>query len=140
MKKNIILLTALLLIGCGTLKKDKSSEETETKTDLNASKIDKSNEIGGSIVLRPFNPQKPIINGKDTIHNATIEKHYYTKERIVKDTISKKEESKTDINTKNVERDNTELFRGIAREFFILLAVLFLINLAYKHFTKKPLL
>ena len=140
MKKILLLLTPLLLIGCGTLKKDKSSEETETKTDLKASTIDKSNEVGGSFILRPFNPQKPIINGKDTFFNATIEKYYYTKDRIVKDTIYKKEESKTDIDIKNVERDNTELFRGIAREFFILLAVLFLINLAYKHFTKKPLL
>jgi len=28
------------------------------------------------------------------------------------------------------------LFRGIAREFYILLAILFVIYLAYKHFTK----
>jgi hypothetical protein len=119
------------------MKKDKSSTETESKTDLNASKTDKSTEVGGSFILRPFNPQKPIIvNGKDSIQNAIIEKHYYTKDRIVKDTISKMETVETDIDTKNVERDNTELFRGIAREFLILLAILFLINLAYKHFTK----
>ena len=140
MKKTLILLTAFSLFSCGIIKKDKQSTEVETQTDFNASKTDKSHEIGGSVILRPFDPAKGIVYGKDTIYNATIEKHYYTKERIVKDTISKKEESKTDINTKNVERDNTELFRGIAREFFILLAVLFLINLAYKLFTKKPLL
>ena len=136
MKKTLILITAFSLLSCGSMKKDTTSTETESKTDLNASKTDKSNEVGGSFILRPFNPSKPIINGKDTIYNATIEKHYYTKDRIVKDTISKKEEQTTDIDTKNVERDNTELFRGIAREFFILLAILFLINLAYKHFTK----
>lgn len=135
-KKTLILITTFSLLSCGTMKKDTTSTETESKTDLNASTTDKSNEVGGSFILRPFNPSKPIINGKDTIYNATIEKHYYTKDRIVKDTISKKEEQTTDIDTKNVERDNTELFRGIAREFFILLAILFLINLAYKHFTK----
>ena len=136
MKKTLILLTAFSLFSCGSMKKDTTSTETESKTDLNASKTDKSTEVGGSFILRPFNPSKPIINGKDTIYNATIEKHYYTKDRIVKDTISKKEEQTTDIDTKNVERDNTELFRGIAREFFILLIILFVINLAYKHFTK----
>ena len=136
MKKILIIITAFSLFSCGSMKKDVTSTETESKTDLNASTTDKSNEVGGSFILRPFNPSKPIINGKDTIYNATIEKHYYTKDRIVKDTISKKEEQTTDIDTKNVERDNTELFRGIAREFFILLAILFLINLAYKHFTK----
>ena len=135
-KKTLILITAFSLLSCGSMKKDTTSTETESKTDLNASKTDKSTEVGGSFILRPFNPQKPIINGKDTIYNATIEKHYYTKDRIVKDTISKMETVETDIDTKNVERDNTELFRGIAREFFILLAILFLINLAYKHFTK----
>jgi hypothetical protein len=136
MKKTLILLTAFSLLSCGSMKKDTTSTETESKTDLNASKTDKSSEVGGSFILRPFNPQKPIINGKDTIYNATIEKHYYTKDRIVKDTISKMETVETDIDTKNVERDNTELFRGIAREFFILLIILFVINLAYKHFTK----
>jgi uncharacterized membrane protein len=115
------------------MKKDKSSEETESKTDLNASTTDKSNEVGGSFILRPFNHQKPIINGKDTIYNATIEKHYYTKDRIVKDTISKKEEAKTDIDTKNVERDNTTLFLGIAGVicfflFLIVLVILWYIN------------
>jgi hypothetical protein len=133
MKKTLIIITAFSLFSCGTLKKDKLSEETESKIDLNASTIDKSNEVGGSFILRPFNPSKPIINGKDTIYNATIEKHYYTKDRIVKDTISKKEEQTTDIDTKNVERDNTTLFLGIAGVicfflFLIVLVILWYIN------------
>lgn len=136
MKKTLILLTAFSLFSCGTLKKDKSSEETESKIDLNASTIDKSNEVGGSFILRPFNPSKPIINGKDTIYNATIEKHYYTKDRIVKDTISKKEESKTDIDTKNVERDDTKLYLGIA---FIIAFFLFLIILVVLWYINKKL-
>jgi uncharacterized membrane protein len=115
------------------MKKDKSSTETESKTYLNASKTDKSKEAGGSFILRPFNPSKPIINGKDTIYNATIEKHYYTKDRIVKDTVAKKETVETDIDTKNVERDNTTLFLGIAGVicfflFLIVLVILWYIN------------
>jgi hypothetical protein len=113
------------------MKKDKSSTETESKTDLNASKTDKSTEVGGSFILRPFNPQKPIINGKDTIYNATIEKHYYTKDRIVKDTISKMETVETDIDTKNVERDNTTLFLGIAGVICFFLFMLILVILWY---------
>jgi hypothetical protein len=109
------------------MKKDKSSTETESKTDLNASTTDKSTEVGGSFILRPFNPSKPIIvNGKDSIQNAIIEKHYYTKDRIVKDTISKMETVEADIDTKNVERDNTKLILGIAGiiAFFLFLIVL----------------
>ena len=133
MKKTLILLTAFSLLSCGSMKKDTTSTETESKTDLNASTTDKSSEVGGSFILRPFNPSKPIINGKDTIYNATIEKHYYTKDRIVKDTISKKEESKTDIDTKNVERDNTKLILGIAGVitfflFMFILVILWYIN------------
>jgi hypothetical protein len=126
MKKTLIIITAFSLLSCGSMKKDTTSTETESKTDLNASKTDKSTEVGGSFILRPFNPSKPIINGKDTIYNATIEKHYYTKDRIVKDTISKREEQTTDIDTKNVERDNTKLFLGIAGiiAFFLFLIVL----------------
>jgi hypothetical protein len=124
MKKTLILLTAFSLFSCGSMKKDTTSTETESKIDLNASTTDKSSEVGGSFILRPFNPQKPIINGKDTIYNATIEKHYYTKDRIVKDTISKKEEQKTDIDTKQVERDNTTLFLGIAGVICLFLFVL----------------
>ena len=133
MKKTLILITAFILLSCGSMKKDTTSTETETKTYLNASKTDKSKEAGGSFILRPFNPSKPIINGKDTIYNATIEKHYYTKDRIVKDTISKMETVETDIDTKNVERDNTKLILGIAGVitfflFMFILVILWYIN------------
>jgi hypothetical protein len=129
----LAIIVSALFVSCGSMKKDTTSTETESKTDLNASKTDKSSEVGGSFILRPFNPQKPIINGKDTIYNATIEKHYYTKDRIVKDTISKMETVETDINTKNVERDNTTLFLGIAGVicfflFLIVLVILWYIN------------
>jgi len=136
MKKTLILLTAFSLLSCGSMKKDTTSTETESKTDLNASTTDKSTEVGGSFILRPFNPQKPIINGKDTIYNATIEKHYYTKDRIVKDTISKKEEQTTDIDTKNVERDNTKLYLGIA---FIIAFFLFMLILVILWYINKKL-
>jgi hypothetical protein len=116
------------------MKKDVTSTETESKTDLNASKTDKSSEVGGSFILRPFNPQKPIINGKDTIYNATIEKHYYTKDRIVKDTVAKKETVKTDIDTKQVERDNTTLFLGIAGVICFFLFLIVLVILWYIHY------
>ena len=129
MKKTLILLTAFSLLSCGSMKKDKSSTEIETKSDLNASKSDKSTEVGGSVILRPFDYSKPIINGKDTIYNATIEKHYYTKDRVVFDTIAKKEDSKTDIDTKHVERDNTTLFLGIAGIVCFLFLLIFVIAL-----------
>ena len=132
MKKLLIILTSLSLFGCGIIKKDKQRSETETKSDLNASKTDKTHEIGGSIILRPFNPDKGIIYGKDTIYNATIEKHYYDRTKVVFDTIVKKETQVIEIDSKQKETDNTAIYD----KFMWLIIILFVIALGYYHFTK----
>ena len=136
MKKLLIILTSLSLFGCGIIKKDKQRSETETKSVLNASKTDKTHEIGGSIILRPFNPEKGIVYGKDTIYNATIEKHYYDRTKVVVDTIHKTQTQVIEVESKHKETDNTAVFKELFYYIVILIVSLFLIALAYYHFTK----
>ena len=136
MKKLLIILTSLSLFGCGIIKKDKQRSETETKSVLNASKTDKTHEIGGSIILRPFNPEKGIVYGKDTIYNATIEKHYYDRTKVVVDTIHKTQTQVIEVESKHKETDNTAVFKELFYYIVILIVSLFLIVLAYYHFTK----
>jgi len=133
MKKTLILLTAFSFIGCGSVKKHIDKEETEIKTESN-SVLDYEK---SSYTLEPAVLDKPmLISNKDgtykEFHNTKI---VYTQDKGT-ETKTEATEVKQETEKKDVERDNTELFRGIAREFFILLAILFLINLAYKHFTK----
>ena len=136
MKKLLIILTSLSLFGCGIIKKDKQRSETETKSVLNASKTDKTHEIGGSIILRPFNPEKGIVYGKDRIYNATIEKHYYDRTKVVVDTIHKTQTQVIEVESKHKETDNTAVFKELFYYIVILIVSLFLIALAYYHFTK----
>ena len=132
MKKLLILITAFVLIGCGSIKKDKQSVNTEATSDLNASKTDKSHEVGGSVILRPFDPSKGIVYGKDTIYNATIEKHYYDRVKVVTDTIHKRETQVIKVDSKQKETDNTAIYN----KFMWLIIILFVIALGYYHFTK----
>ena len=132
MKKLLILITVFTFISCGVIKKDKRSVNTETTSDLNASKTDKSHEVGGSVILRPFDPTKGIVYGKDTIYNATIEKHYYDRVKVVTDTIHKRETQVIEVDRKQKETDNTAIYN----KFMWLIIILFVIALAYYHFTK----
>ena len=136
MKKLLIILTSLSLFGCGIIKKDKQSTEIDSKSELNASKTYKSHEIGGSVILRPFDPTKGIVYGKDTIYNATIEKHYYDRTKVVVDTIHKTQTQVIEVESKHKETDNTAVFKELFYYIVILIVSLFLIALAYYHFTK----
>jgi len=139
MKKLLIILTALSLFSCGVIKKDKQRTETETKIDLNASKTSEEKEEGFNFVLRPFNPDKQMIINGDTITNTIVEKHYYNKTIHVKDTTSQKVEEKKETESKIKESDNTAVFKELFYYIVILIVSLFLIALAYYHFTKPKL-
>lgn len=140
MKKTIILLTTFVLLGCGSLKKDKSSTETETKSDLNASKIENMHEIGGGFTIRPFDPDRGMVVGKDTLYNTILEKHYYDRTKVVHDTIVKKVEVKTDIDTMHKEKDNTMLILGIAGIIGLVFLIIMFVVLWYFNNQIKKLL
>ena len=112
--KTILLLTALTLFSCGSLKKDKESTTSESNTSENVGKKGTTHEIGGGFILKPFDPNKGMVIGKDTLYNTILEKHYYDRTKVVHDTIVKKEEQKVEVDKMHKEKDNTTLFLGIA--------------------------
>ncbi len=114
MKKTLILLTAITLFSCGSLKKEKESTTSESKTSENVGKTDTTHEIGVGFTLKPFDPTKGMIVGKDTLYNTILEKHYYDRTKVVHDTIVKKEVQKVEVDKMHKEKDNTMLFLGIA--------------------------
>ncbi len=156
MKKTLILLTSFALIGCGSIKKDKFSTDIETKVDsskttakesvLEGSKETKINYKANTLTFTPFEAGTPyFVDGKEykggtlvvkneTKDESTLEQYKQQIKELSEQITSL--ESKLEQTTKHKESDNTELFRGIAREFFLLIAILFVIYLAYKHFTK----
>lgn len=129
MKKTLILLTAFSLLSCGTMKKniDKEETETEIKTESN-SVLDYEKE---SYTLEPVNLDRPILVGGKEYHNTKI---IYAKDKgteTKQDVAEVKQETET-LN-KEVERDNTTLFLGIAGVicfflFLIVLVILWYIN------------
>lgn len=131
MKKILLLITALVFIGCGSIKKDKQSFNSETTNDFKASKIDFKRFTDSSYILKPFDASKPMLIGKDTIYNVMIEQHYKDRVHIVKDTIHKLDTQVIELKDKNVKRDNTSLFLWIAGIIALFLFLLVLVILWY---------
>lgn len=127
MKKLLILITSLLLLGCGSVKKDK--EETTSKTDFNSSKLDFKRFRDSSFILRPFDASKPMLIGKDTIVNVMIENHYRDRVQVVKDTIHKIDVVEVDKKIK--ETDNSKIYLYFFVFGFGLFALIVLIILWY---------
>jgi hypothetical protein len=126
MKKTLLLITALSFIGCGSVIKDKTNFESDTKSDFKASKIDFKRFTDSSYILKPFDASKPMLIGKDTLVNVIIENNYRDRWHIQKDTIHKLDTQVIELSQKNKETDNTKLFLGIAGVigFFLFLVVL----------------
>jgi len=129
MKKLLLLLTAISLFSCGTLKKniDKEETETEVKTESNITLDYEKN----SFTLEPVNLERPILVGGKEYYNTKV---IYQKESG-KETKQENTEVKQETETlkKEVERDNTTLFLGIAGVicfflFLIVLVILWYIN------------
>lgn len=129
MRKTLILLTALTLIGCGTIKKDKQTEESTSKSDLNASKIDYKRFRDSSFILRPFDASRPMLIGKDTIVNVMIENHYRDRVQVIKDTIHKVDVVEVEKSRKTKETDNSKVYLYLFGFGFGLFALIILIVL-----------
>lgn len=131
MKQLLLLLTALLFIGCGSIKKDKISIESETKSDLNASKIDYKRFRDSSFILKPFDASKPMLIGRDTMYNVMIEQHYKDRVHIVKDTIHKLDTQVIELKDKHKETDNSKIYLYFFGFGFGFLALIIIIILWY---------
>ena len=125
MKKLLIL--SLLLVSCGTIKKNK--EETITKSDFNASKLDFKRFRDSSFILKPFDASKPMLIGKDTIVNVMIENHYRDRIHVVKDTIHKVDI--VEVEKKNKETDNSKVYLYLFGFGFFFIFLLILVILWY---------
>ena len=125
MKKLLIL--SLLLFSCGTIQKSK--EQTTSKSDFNASKLDFKRFRDSSFILRPFDASKPMLIGKDTIVNVMIENHYRDRMHVVKDTIHKVDV--VEIEKKQKETDNSKVYLYLFGFGFFFIFILILVILWY---------
>lgn len=128
MKKIALILTAILLIGCGSVKK--SSTETEISTEIKTDATKYSN----SFTLEPINLDKPILLGKDTIYNTRV--IYNNSKEVIKET--KKEDLKQDIELK--EKDYSEVIETLANRFILLIGILFVIYFILNYIKNKTTL
>lgn len=133
MKIKLLLLTAILFIGCGTTKK--TSEETEIKKDSLYNKDKEFTLSTGNFTLKPFDPQKPMIIGKDTIVNTIIENHYRTEVIKEKDNGSIKLDLKQEKESKQV--DYSETIKILANRFIWLIGILFVLYLIFSYIKNK---
>ena len=136
MKKIIILVLFLFLTSCGSVKK--SSEETEIKKDSLYNKDKEFTLSTGNFVLKPFNPDKPMIIGKDTIVNTIIENHYRTEVIKEKDNGAIKVDLKQEKQSKEV--DYSETIKIIANRFIWLIAIIIVILFAFNWIKNKTTL
>lgn len=153
MKKALILLTALSLFSCGTIKKQKESTEVKTEID-STSKTSKETQIEGSketkisyksntFTFEPFDATTPyFVDGKE-YKNVIVKKKEETKDTFtieqykekvfeLSETITKLQQKLEQVK-KDKETDNT----GVYNRFMWLIIILFVISLGYYHFTKK---
>ena len=136
MKIKLLLLTAILFIGCGTTKK--TSEETEIKKDSLYNKDKEFTLSTGNFTLKPFDHQKPMIIGKDTIVNTIIENHYRTEVVKEKDNGVVKVDLKQEKQNKEV--DYSETIKIIANRFIWLIAIIVIILIAFNWIKNKTTL
>jgi hypothetical protein len=84
MKKPLILLTALTLFSCGSIKKNKEHLEITTESDSTATSSTETTESSSTLEIKdwlsesysftPFNPEKPFfVNGKE-YKNVIVER------------------------------------------------------------------
>lgn len=129
MKKIALIITAILLISCGSLKK--SSTETEISTEIKTDATKFSN----SFTLEPVDLNKPILLGKDTIYNTRV--IYNNSKEVIKET--KKEDLKQDIQTKD--KDYSEVIETLANKFIWLIGILFVLYFILSYIkSKTPLI
>ncbi len=128
MKKIALILTAILLIGCGSVKK--SSTETEISTEIKTDATKFSN----SFTLEPVDLDKPILLGKDTIYNTRV--IYNNSKEVIKET--KKADLKQDIEVK--EKDYSEVIETLANRFILLIGILFVLYFILSYIKSKTTL
>ena len=137
MKKTALILTAILLIGCSTVKK--SSTETDLKTESEKNTEIDATKFSNNFSIEPVDLDRPILIGGKEFHNAKITNNY-TKE-IIKEKSNEvnKSDLKQDIQTK--EKDYSEVIETLANKFIWLIGILFVLYFILNYIkSKTPLI
>lgn len=137
MKKTILILTAILLMGCGSVKK--SSTETEVKTESEKNTEIDATKFSNSFTLEPVDLNKPILLGKDTIYNTRV--IYNNSKEVIKEKSNEvnKSDLKQDIETKD--KDYSVVIETLANKFIWLIGILFALYFILNYIkSKTPLI
>ena len=133
MKKIILIISAILLVSCGSVKK--SSTETEIKTESKKNTEIDATKFSNSFTLEPVNLDKPILLGKDTIYNTRV--IYNNSKEVIKEKSNEvnKSDLKQDIDTK--EKDYSEVIETLANRFILLIGILFVLYFILSYIKNK---
>ena len=133
MMKNLILLTAILLTSCGSVKK--SSTDTEIKSESNKETTIDATKFSNSFTLEPVDLSKPMLIGKDTVYNTKV--IYNNTKEIVKEKVN--EANKSDLKQEQTtkEKDYSEVIQIVANKLILMLTCFFLIYLIYNYIKNK---
>lgn len=136
MKKTILILTAILLIGCSTVKK--ASTETDLKTESEKNTEIDATKFSNSFTLEPVDLSKPILLGKDTIYNTRV--IYNNSKEVIKEKSNEvnKSDLKQDIDTK--EKDYSQVIETLANKFIWLIGILFVLYFILSYIKSKTTL
>lgn len=158
MKKTLILLTALSLIGCGTIKKDKqqtdikteidSTKKTTSETNTEGSKETKINYKANTFTFTPFDAGTPyFVDGKEYKGGTLVIKNESKDETILEQLKAQnkllieqnaKYEQELKESKKKKENDNTSFFLYLFGFCFLFLTIIVLVGMWYmsKRFPK----
>ena len=131
MKKQIIILIAFLTLSCASVKKDKLEIKSDSTSDENTAKITITTDKEEGLIYKPFNPDKPMLIGKDTVYNTIVEKYYKDRVQVVKDTIVKREAQVIEIDSKVKETDNSKLYLYLFGGLFGLIGLIVIVGMIW---------
>lgn len=123
MKKTALILTAILLFGCGSVKK--SSTETDLKTESEKNTEIDATKFSNDFTIEPVDLDRPILIGGKEFHNAKITNNY-TKE-IIKE--KSNEVNKSDLKQEQTakEKDYSEVINTVANKIILLFIIMFIV-------------
>ena len=136
MKKISIIITAIIITSCASVKKSSTETDLKTKSEKNT-EID-ATKFSNNFSIEPVDLDRPILIGGKEFHNAKITNNY-TKE-IIKEKSNEvnKSDLKQDMQTKD--KDYSEVIETLANKFIWLIGILFVLYFILNYIKSKTTL